>query len=134
MLKSASPTRPKSIEDLLDARLIAQIERLDVTSRRSFSGKLLGERRSKKRGQSIEFADHRPYVSGDDLRRIDWNIYGRLDKLFMKIFLEEEDLGLHVVIDSSASADTGEPNKFIYMQRAAAALGYIGLVNLNRVA
>lgn len=134
MLKAASPPRPKSIEDLLDARLIAQIERLDITSRKMFSGKLMGERRSKKRGQSVEFADHRPYVMGDDLRRIDWNIYGRLDRLFMKIFLEEEDLGLHVVIDSSASCDTGEPSKYLFMQKAAMALGYIGLVNMNRVA
>lgn len=134
MLKAASPPRPKSIEDLLDARLIAQIERLDITSRKMFSGKLIGERRSKKRGQSVEFADHRPYVMGDDLRRIDWNIYGRLDRLFMKVFLEEEDLGLHVVIDSSASCDTGEPSKYLFMQKAAMALGYIGLVNMNRVA
>ncbi len=134
MLRTPSLVRPKSIEDLLDSRLIAQIEQLDITSRRVFSGKLLGERRSKKRGQSVEFADHRNYVSGDDLRRIDWNIYGRLDKLFMKVFLEEEDLGLHVVIDGSDSADTGEPNKYLFMQRAAAALGYVGLVNLNRVA
>jgi uncharacterized protein (DUF58 family) len=134
MLKAASPPRPKSIEDLLDARLIAQIERLDITSRKMFSGKLIGERRSKKRGQSVEFADHRAYVMGDDLRRIDWNIYGRLDRLFMKVFLEEEDLGLHVVIDSSASCDTGEPSKYLFMQKAAMALGYIGLVNMNRVA
>lgn len=134
MLKAASPPRPKSIEDLLDARLIAQIERLDITSRKMFSGKLMGERRSKKRGQSVEFADHRPYVMGDDLRRIDWNIYGRLDRLFMKVFLEEEDLGLHVVIDSSASCDTGDPSKYFFMQKAAMALGYIGLVNMNRVA
>jgi len=134
MLKSLNPTRPKGIEDLLDAELIAKITPLDVTSRKVFSGKLKGERRSKKRGQSVEFADHRPYVSGDDLRRIDWNIFGRLDRLFLKLFLEEEDLGLHLVIDSSASSDCGDPNKFLFMQRAAMALGYVGLVNLNRVA
>jgi hypothetical protein len=93
-----------------------------------------GERRSKKRGESVEFADHRPYVSGDDLRHIDWNIFGRLDRLFLKLFLEEEDLSLHVVIDASASSDCGEPNKFIFMQKAAMALSYFGLVNYNRVA
>lgn len=134
MLKTATPTRPKALEDLVDARLIARIEPLDLSSRRIFSGKLLGERRSKKRGQSVEFADHRPYVTGDDLRRIDWNIFGRLDRLFMKLFLEEEDLCLHLVLDASASSDCGEPGKFLFQQKAAMALGYVGLVNLNRVA
>lgn len=133
MLRTTNISRPRSAEDLLDAALIAQIEPLDLTSRKIFAGKLLGERRSKKRGQSVEFADHRPYVVGDDLRRIDWNIFGRLDRLFLKLFLEEEDLALHLVLDASESSDTGEPNKFIFMQRAAMALGYIGLVNLNRV-
>ncbi|MDX2119036.1 MAG: DUF58 domain-containing protein [Planctomycetota bacterium] len=134
MLKTTNPTRPKGIEDLLDADLIARITPLDITSRKVFAGKLKGERRSKKRGQSVEFADHRPYVVGDDLRRIDWNIFGRLDRLFLKLFLEEEDLGLHIIIDASASSDCGEPNKFLFMQKAAMALGYVGLVNLNRVA
>jgi uncharacterized protein (DUF58 family) len=134
MLRTTTITRPKAIEDLIDSRLIAKIEQLDVSSRKIFSGKLLGERRSKKRGQSVEFADHRPYVVGDDLRRIDWNIYGRLDRLFMKLFQEEEDLGLHIVIDASASGDCGEPNKFLFMQKAAMTLGYVGLVNFNRVA
>ncbi len=134
MLRTPNPTRPESIEQLLDSRLIAQISRLDLTSRKIFAGKLKGERRSKKRGESVEFADHRPYSTGDDLRHIDWNIYARLDMLFMKLFLEEEDLSLHIVLDCSESADCGEPNKFLFMQRLAMALGYIGLVNLNRVA
>lgn len=133
MLRTSNISRPRAVEDLLDARLIAQIEPLDLTSRKIFAGKLLGERRSKKRGQSVEFADHRPYVVGDDLRRIDWNIFGRLDRLFLKLFLEEEDLSLHLVLDASESSDCGEPNKFLFMQRAAMALGYVGLVNLNRV-
>ncbi|MEM7623721.1 MAG: DUF58 domain-containing protein [Planctomycetota bacterium] len=134
MLRTANPTRPASMDDLLDSRLIAAISRLDLTSRKIFAGKLKGERRSKKRGESVEFADHRPYVSGDDLRHIDWNIYGRLDRLFLKLFMEEEDLSLHVVIDASASSDCGEPSKFFYAQQLAMAMGYIGLINLNRVA
>ncbi len=133
MLRTANPTRPKSIEDLLSSELIAKISHLDYTSRKIFSGKLKGERRSKKRGESVEFADHRPYVVGDDLRHIDWNIFGRLDRLFLKLFLEEEDLALHIVMDCSASADCGNPHKFLFQQRMAMALGYIGLVNLNRV-
>src|SRR3982751_5764879 len=107
MLRTQSPTRPKSLEDLLDPPLIAKISRLDYTSKKIFAGKLKGERRSKRRGESVEFADHRPYVYGDDLRHIDWNIFGRLDKLFLKLFLEEEGLSLHIVIDCSASSDAG---------------------------
>ncbi len=134
MLRTPTITRPKALEDLIDAQLIAKVGGLDVASRKVFAGKLKGERRSKKRGQSVEFADHRPYVTGDDIRHIDWNIFGRLDRLFLKMFLEEEDLALHVVIDASESSDCGEPNKFAFMQKAAMALGYVGLVNLNRVA
>ena len=134
MLRTPTPTRPKSIEDLLTPALVARLGAVEVSTRKIFSGKLKGERRSKRRGQSVEFADHRPYVSGDDLRHIDWNIFGRLEKLFLKLFLEEEDLSLHIVIDCSASADTGDPSKFLFMQRLAAALAYIGLINLNRVA
>lgn len=134
MLRTPNPTRPKSIDQLLDPRLIARIGQLDLTSRRIFAGKVQGERRSKKRGESVEFADHRPYVMGDDLRHVDWNIYGRLDRFFMKLFMEEEDLSLHIVLDASESMDCGQPSKFLYMQQTAMALGYIGLVNLNRVA
>jgi len=134
MLRTPTTARPGALEDLIDSALIAKVGGLDVASRKVFSGKLKGERRSKKRGQSVEFADHRPYVTGDDTRHIDWNIFGRLDKLFLKMFLEEEDLALHVVIDASESSDCGEPSKFAFMQKAATALGYVGLVNLNRVA
>ena len=134
MLRTTAPSRPKSLDELLDARLVAQLSQLDVASRKVFSGKLQGERRSKRKGQSVEFADHRQYAAGDDLRRLDWNIYARLDRLFTKLFLEEEDLSLHLVLDASASMDCGEPSKYLYAQRLAAALGYIGLANLNRVA
>ncbi|MBL8963151.1 MAG: DUF58 domain-containing protein [Phycisphaeraceae bacterium] len=134
MLRTTNSKRPTGIEDLLDSELIARLDPLDLASRKVFAGKLRGERRSKRRGQSVEFADHRPYVVGDDLRHIDWNIFGRLDRLFLKLFLEEEDLALHVVIDASESSDCGEPSKFAHMQRSAMALGYVGLVNLNRVA
>ena len=118
---------------LLDSGFMARLERLDVLSRKILAGKLKGERRSKRRGQSVEFADYRNYVIGDDLRFIDWNIYARLDKLFLKLFLEEEDLAVHILIDASGSADYGEPNKMRYMKQVAAALGYVGLVNYNRV-
>ncbi|MBA4027957.1 MAG: DUF58 domain-containing protein [Planctomyces sp.] len=128
-----SPTRPRSIDQLLDPRLVSRLSQLDVTSRKILAGKLKGERRSKRRGQSVEFADHRLYVPGDDLRHIDWNIFGRLDRLFLKLFLEEEDLGLHVVLDASRSHDAGEPSKWLFMQRLACALGYVALSNLHRL-
>lgn len=133
MLRSTATDRPRTLDDLLGSAMVARLSQLDVASRKVFSGKLKGERRSKRRGSSVEFADHRAYVVGDDLRRIDWNIFGRLDRLFLKLFLEEEDLTLHIVLDASASTDCGEPSKFLFIQRAAAALGYIGLVNMHRV-
>ncbi len=125
--------RPKRVDDLIDSALMAKLDQVDVVSRKIFAGKLQGERRSKKRGVSVEFADYRHYVHGDDLRFVDWNIYARLDRLFLKLFLEEEDLSLLIAIDRSASMDWGNPNKFVFAQQLAMALGYIGLVNNNRV-
>jgi uncharacterized protein (DUF58 family) len=133
MLKTSTPTRARGLDDLLSSQTIAYLEPLDLTSRKVFFGKLKGERRSKRRGHSVEFADHRPYSMGDDTRHIDWNIYARLDTLFLKMFLEEEDLSLQIVIDASASTDCGEPNKFLFMQRVAASLAYVGLCNNHRV-
>src|SRR5256714_2656984 len=118
---------------LLDPGFMARLDQLDVMSRKLLAGKLKGERRSKRRGQSVEFADYRNYVVGDDLRFIDWNVYARLDRLFLKLFLEEEDLSLYVLVDVSKSCDYGNPNKAHYLKQVAAALGYIGLVNYNRV-
>jgi len=129
----AATKRPERVDDLIGNELMARIGQLDLVSRKIFSGKIQGERRSKRRGQSVEFADFRQYVHGDDLRFIDWNIFGRLDRLFLKIFLEEEDLSLVVAVDASASMDWGDPSKFAYAQRLAMALGYVGLVNHNRV-
>jgi uncharacterized protein (DUF58 family) len=111
----------------------ARLDRLDLLSRKLLAGKMPGERRSKRRGRSVEFDDFRNYVPGDDLRHIDWNIFARLDRLFVKLFREEEDLALNVIVDSSASMDVGTPNKLIYAHQLAMALAYIGLVNQNRV-
>lgn len=120
-------------DNLLSSEFMARLDQLDLVSRKLLAGKMKGERRSKRRGQSVEFADYRNYVIGDDLRFIDWNIYARLDRLFLKLFLEEEDLALYVIVDVSKSSDYGDPNKSMYMKKVAAALGYIGLVNYNRV-
>jgi uncharacterized protein (DUF58 family) len=120
-------------ELLLDPTFMARLDQLDAMSRKMLAGKMKGERRSKRRGQSVEFADYRNYTIGDDLRFIDWNIYARLDKLFLKLFLEEEDLSLYILLDVSKSCDFGEPSKARYLKQVAAALGYVGLVNYNRV-
>ena len=82
-----------------------------------------GERRSPRKGISVEFSDYRPYGRGDDLRYVDWNIYGRLDRLYVKLFVDEEDLCLHLLLDASASMGFGEPSKLAYAARLAAALG-----------
>src|SRR5439155_9672760 len=118
---------------LLDPGFMARLDQLDLISRKLLAGKMKGERRSKRRGQSVEFADYRNYVVGDDLRFIDWNIYARLDRLFLKLFLEEEDLSLYVILDVSKSCDYGTPDKSLYIKQVAAALGDSGLVNYNRV-
>ncbi|MBA7622569.1 hypothetical protein ES703_29947 [subsurface metagenome] len=128
-----TPTSRKRLTDLLDPKFMSRLDSLDVLSRKILQGKLQGERRSKRRGQSVEFADHRPYVVGDDLRFVDWNIYGRLERLFLKLFLEEQDLTVHIVADASASMSLGEPSKELFIKKLAAALGYVSLVNNNRV-
>jgi uncharacterized protein (DUF58 family) len=112
---------------------LAQLERLSLLSRRAFRGSVKGERRSPRRGHSVEFADYRAYGHGDDLRYVDWNVYGRLDRLHVKLFVDEEDLCLHVLVDASASMRFGTPSKLEYAVRAAAALGFVGLVNHERV-
>lgn len=118
---------------LLSPQLLAQLERLELVSRKIFRGRMKGERRSKRKGQSVEFADFRNYVPGDDIRFIDWNLYARLDKLFLKLFLEEEDLHFHALIDTSSSMDFGNPTKLHYAKQLAAALGFIGLCRADRV-
>ncbi len=133
MLAPASTPRPTTLDGLIPPELLARLDRLDVLSRKVFAGKLPGERRSKKRGASVEFDDYRDYVAGDDLRHIDWNVYARLDRFFIKLFREEEDLAVHVVVDASGSMDAGTPSKLVFAQRIALALAYVGLVNQDRV-
>jgi uncharacterized protein (DUF58 family) len=130
---SSQQRLPSSVEELIGPDLAARLERIDIASRKMLAGKLPGERRSKRRGRSVEFDDFRDYTPGDDLRHIDWNVLARLDRLFVKLFREEEDLALHLTLDLSASMDAGNPSKLIYGARLVAALAYIGLVKQNRV-
>lgn len=128
MSTAASPAKP-----LLDPEFLARLEQLELVSRKIFLGRMKGERRSKRKGQSVEFADYRNYVVGDDLRFLDWNLYARLDRLFIRLFMEEEDLHVYILIDNSLSMDFGTPSKLHYAKQVAAALGFIGLVNMDRV-
>jgi uncharacterized protein (DUF58 family) len=118
---------------MLAPDFLARLEQLELVSRKIFQGRMKGERRSTRKGQSVEFADYRNYVVGDDLRFLDWNLFARLEKLFLRLFMEEEDLHFYVLVDRSLSMDFGKPSKLQYATQVAAALGFIGLNNLDRV-
>ncbi len=118
---------------LLEPEFLARLERLTLRSRRLYRSGIRGERRSATMGRGVEFADYRPYQVGDDFRYVDWNIYSRLDRLFVKLFSEDEDVSVHLFVDSSGSMGWGRPSKLDYAVKTAAALGYIGLANLDRV-
>lgn len=121
---------------MIDESFLRKLERLSLVVRRARAGQIKGERRSTKRGTSVEFADYRNYARGDDLRWVDWNIYARLQRPFVKLFEEEEDLVVHLLLDASRSMDWGDEgqNKWSYAQRTAAALGYIALAGGDRLA
>ncbi len=136
MLIRSERNPPQTIDELLGPGLAKRLDRLDILSRKVFAGRLPGERRSKRRGESVEFDDYRDYTPGDDLRRLDWNAFARFDRFFIKLFRAEEDLGLHILLDCSASMLAGGgdgPSKLLFAHRLAMALAYVGLVNQNRV-
>src|SRR5436309_2680662 len=124
---------PETAPPLLDPIFLARLEQLELVSRKIFMGRMKGERRSKRKGQSVEFADYRNYVIGDDLRFLDWNLFARLDRLFIRLFMEEEDLHVYLLVDNSLSMEFGTPTKLRYACQVAAALGFVGLVNMDRV-
>jgi uncharacterized protein (DUF58 family) len=130
--------RPKSVpipasDELFDDEFQRKLEYLALVSRRVFSGRLRAERRTKKSGSGVEFADHRDYQPGDDFRSLDWNVYQRFDRLLVRLYEEEEDLAIHFILDASASMAFGEGRKLAYAKRVVAALAYVGLANLDRV-
>lgn len=125
----ARPVRTELFDDDFQKKL----ETLAIVSRRVFAGRLRAERRSKKRGSGIEFADHRLYTPGDDFRFIDWNVYERFGRLLVRLYEEEEDLGIYFLVDCSTSMAFGDGRKFDQARRLAAALAYVGLANLDRV-
>lgn len=118
------------------AEFLRRLEVLNVVARRVLQGSLKADRRSARRGVSAEFIDHRPYVVGDDLRHLDWHLFGRLDELFLKLYREEENLHLTLLVDTSASMahrPAGGLSKRTYALQVAAALAYLGLSNMDRV-
>jgi len=131
---ASAPNRAADRSQLFDERFLKTLEHLHMVSRKVFAGNLRAERRTRKVGSGIEFADHRTYARGDDFRYIDWNLYGRLDKLLLRLFEEEEDLHIYLLIDVSDSMAIGTPPKLHYAMQVAAALAYVGLANLDRVA
>lgn len=124
---------------LFDADFLKRLEALSLLSKRVFRGQLLAQRRTKQTGGGVEFADHREYLHGDDLRYLDWKIYARHGELLLRRFQEEEDLHVYLLIDASRSMDstTSDPDltvdKFQFARQIAAALAYIALANLDRV-
>ncbi len=120
-------------DDLFDDDFQRKLDYLAIVSRRVFAGRMRAERRTKKSGSGVEFADHREYQPGDDFRYLDWNVYQRFDKLLLRLYEEEEDLAIYFIIDASGSMAFGDGKKLRYAKRICAALAYVGLANLDRV-
>jgi uncharacterized protein (DUF58 family) len=120
---------------LFDELMIRKLNRLTLVARNIRAGSIKGERRSTKRGASIEFADYRDYVAGDDLRRLDWNVYARLDRPFIKLLEEEEDLAVYILVDVSTSMNWGDgaAHKLAYALQITGALGSIALSTGDRL-
>jgi uncharacterized protein (DUF58 family) len=120
-------------EPLLDGSTLRRLETLAIQVRRAVTGQMGGERRSRRRGRSVEFADFRNYSPGDDYRLIDWNAYARLDRFMLRLFTAEEELPLSIFLDLSGSMDWGTPNKSLVARRLAGAIAYVALAALDRV-
>ncbi len=121
------------MSQLFDSTFLKKIERMALSARFSLDGTTAGNRKSRSKGSSVEFSDYREYAPGDDFRRLDWNAYGRFEKLFVKLFMEEREAPVSIFLDVSKSMDWGEPNKTIASRRLAAALAYISLTNFDSV-
>lgn len=118
---------------LLTPELLRRLEQFQLLAARRAKSSARGERRSKARGQSVEFADHRNYTPGDDFRYLDWNLYGRLERLFLKLYEEERELPVRIFLDASESMTFGTPAKFDFARQVAAAVGYVALCGFDRV-
>ncbi len=132
--KRAKPKHARDDEELFDEAFLARLELLQVIARRLFRGRQRAERKTRKVGSGLEFADHREYSPGDDIRNLDWNVLMRLDQTLVRLYEEDEDLPIRIAVDVSDSMQTGGAiRKLRYAQQVAAALAYVGLANLDRV-
>ncbi|HTL17298.1 MAG TPA: DUF58 domain-containing protein, partial [Patescibacteria group bacterium] len=120
-------------DPFLTPELLRRLEQFQLLASRRAKSSAKGERRSRARGQSVEFADYRTYVHGDDFRYLDWNLYGRLERLFLKLYEEERELPVRIFLDSSESMTFGTPRKFDFARQVAAAVGYVSLCGFDRV-
>jgi len=118
---------------LITPELLRRLEQFQLLATRRAKSSAKGERRSRARGQSVEFADYRTYAHGDDFRYLDWNLYGRLERLFLKLYEEERELPVRIFLDASESMTFGEPPKFDFARQVAAAIGYVALCGFDRV-
>lgn len=125
--------RSSDKDELFDDAFQRKLDYLALVSKRVFAGRMRAERRTKKSGSGVEFADHREYQPGDDFRYLDWNVYQRFNRLLLRLYEEEEDLAIYFIVDASASMAFGDGKKLRYAKRVAAALAYVGLANLDRV-
>ena len=126
-------TRDSKPETFFDTDFLRKLERLHLVAKRLRWAGAKGEHAASRKGFSLEFSDYRRYQHGDDLRYVDWNIYRRLDRLLLKVFTAEEEMNIYLLVDTSRSMAEGSPAKVDYARKVAAALGYIGLKNLDRV-
>ncbi len=133
--RKVRPSRRSRTSDqvLLDEAFLRRLERLNLMARRGARANTIGEHQSRRRAASLEFADYRHYVSGDDLRRVDWNVYGRLNSLYLKLTEAAENVAVHLLLDTSQSMDWGEPSKLLYGRQLVAALGYLALARFDAV-
>jgi uncharacterized protein (DUF58 family) len=122
-----------SVSALLTPQLLRRLEQFQLLAARRAKSSAKGERRSRARGQSVEFADYRNYAHGDDFRYLDWNLYGRLERLFLKLYEEERELPVRIFLDASESMTFGMPVKFDFARQVVAAIGYVALCGYDRV-
>ena len=125
---------PPKDDELFDDEFQRKLEYLALVSRRVFAGRMRAERRTKKSGSGVEFADHRDYQPGDDFRYLDWNVYQRFERLLLRLYEEEEDLAIYFIVDASASMGFGDGREAPLREAGRAPRSPTsGLANLDRV-
>jgi uncharacterized protein (DUF58 family) len=127
------PQQSSTADLILSSKEFRLLEGLRLNPRKTFSGQIRGERITRKKGISIEFSDYRDYAEGDDLRHLDWNVLARLENAVVKTYQDEEDLAVHLLLDTSPSMDFGDPRKLDAAVKIACAFGYVGLCGQDAV-